>query len=168
MFFLLILIQLFKCVLWVISEWGVIPWVKIILCWTFKLYDASLVKLASPQKTLSSTEWVLGMFSFKLFRHLIIHICNIQMKECFKFPSTTYFFNVGKKVCPVGCLSLAKLNWDSQLGKLFSLPSQRNFPISFKPKVAIAKFIGKMQKKVWYYENWVGRHASFPPRQYVK
>ena len=36
---------------------------------------------------------------------------------------------------------------DSQLGKLFPLPSQKNFPISFKPKVAIAKFIGKMQKK---------------------
>jgi hypothetical protein len=35
----------------------------------------------------------------------------------------------------------------NKLGKLFSLPSQRNFSISFKPKVAIAKFIGKMQKK---------------------
>ena len=35
------------------------------------------------------------------------------------------------------------LNWDSQLGKKLSLPSQRNFPFSFKPKVAIAKFIGK-------------------------
>ena len=57
------------------------------------------------------------------------------------------FGKVGKEVCPVGCLSLAKLNWDSQLGKLFSLPSQRNFPISFKPKVAIAKFVGKMQNK---------------------
>ena len=22
-----------------------------------------------------------------------------------------------------------------------------------------------MQKKVWYYEKWVGRHASFPPRR---
>ena len=44
--------------------------------------------------------------------------------------------------------SFVLLNWDSQLGKFFSLPSQRNFPISFKPKVAIAKFIGKMQKKV--------------------
>ena len=40
-----------------------------------------------------------------------------------------------------------KLNWDSQQGRSFSLPSKRNFPISFKPKVAIAKFIGKMQKK---------------------
>ena len=48
------------------------------------------------------------------------------------------FGKVGKKVCPVCCLSLAKLNWNSQLGKHFSLPSQRNFPISFKPKVAIA------------------------------
>ena len=52
-----------------------------------------------------------------------------------------------EKVCPVGCLSVAKLNWDSQLGKYFSLPSQRNFRISFKPKVAITNFIGKMQKK---------------------
>ena len=56
----------------------------------------------------------------------------------------------GKKVCPVGCLSLAKLNWDSQLGKLFSLTSQRNFPISFKTKVAIAEFFWKMQRKTWY------------------
>ena len=53
-------------------------------------------------------------------------------------------------------------------GRPFSLPSQRNFSISFKPKVAIAKFIGEMQKKVWYYEKWVGRHASFPPRRSVK
>ena len=22
-----------------------------------------------------------------------------------------------------------------------------------------------MQKEVWYYEKWVGRHASFPPRR---
>ena len=29
----------------------------------------------------------------------------------------------------------AKLNWDSQKGRTFSLPSQRNFPISFIPKV---------------------------------
>ena len=32
----------------------------------------------------------------------------------------------------------------------FSLPSQRNFPISFKPKVAIVEFFQKMQRKVWY------------------
>ena len=28
--------------------------------------------------------------------------------------------------------------------------------------------IGKMQKKVWYYEKWVGRHVSFPRRRSVK
>ena len=28
--------------------------------------------------------------------------------------------------------------------------NQRNFPISFKPKVAIAKFVWKMQIKTWY------------------
>ena len=37
-----------------------------------------------------------------------------------------------------------------QHGRLFSLPSQRNFPVSFKPKVVIAKFVWKMQKNVWY------------------
>ena len=44
--------------------------------------------------------------------------------------------------CLVLCMdsSLAKGSRDSQLGRLFSLPSQRNFPISFKPKVAIARF----------------------------
>jgi hypothetical protein len=29
-------------------------------------------------------------------------------------------------------------------------------------------FVWKMQKKIWYYEKWVGRHASFPPRRSVK
>jgi hypothetical protein len=47
-------------------------------------------------------------------------------------------------------LSLVLLNWYSQQGILFSLPSQRNFPISFKPKVAIAEFFWKMQRKTWY------------------
>ena len=50
----------------------------------------------------------------------------------------------------------------------FSLPSQRNFPISFKPKVAIAKFSWKMQRKTWYYEKWLGRKAAFSPRSSVK
>ena len=39
-------------------------------------------------------------------------------------------------------------------------PSGQNFPISFKPKVAIAKFIGKMQRKTWY--------SSFPQKPVVK
>ena len=40
--------------------------------------------------------------------------------------------------------------------------------LGLKEMVAIAKFVWKMQKKVWYYEKWVGRHASFPPRRSVK
>ena len=44
----------------------------------------------------------------------------------------------------------AKLNWDSLQGRLFSLPSQRNCPISFKPKGAIVDFFWKMQRKTWY------------------
>ena len=59
-----------------------------------------------------------------------------------------------------------KLNWD--LANFFSIPYQRNFPISFKSKVVIAKFVWNIQKKVWYYEKWVGQHASFPPRRSVK
>ena len=74
-----------------------------------------------------------------------VFLCIFQKN--FAMDTENSFGKVEKKVCPVGCLSLAKLNWDSQLGKLFSLPSQRNFPISFKPKVAIAEFIGKIQKK---------------------
>ena len=34
--------------------------------------------------------------------------------------------------------------------------------------IAIAKFVWKMQKKVWYYEKWVGRHGSFPLRRSLK
>jgi hypothetical protein len=50
----------------------------------------------------------------------------------------------------LGLKKMGLLNWDSQQGRPFSLPSQRNFPISFKPKVAIADFFGKMQRKTWY------------------
>ena len=60
------------------------------------------------------------------------------------------FGKVGKKVCPVGSLSVVFLNWDSQQGRPFSLPSQTNFPIFFRPKVAIAEFLLKMQRKTWY------------------
>ena len=65
-------------------------------------------------------------------------------------------------MCPIGCLSLA----NSQPGKLFSQPSQRKFPISFKPKVAIAKFIGKMQKNLVLWKvGWTP--CLFPSRRSV-
>ena len=58
-----------------------------------------------------------------------------------------------------GYLRFAKLRQPT--GETFCF---QGIHISFKPKVAIAKFVWKMQKKVWYYDKWVGRHASFPPR----
>jgi hypothetical protein len=45
-----------------------------------------------------------------------------------------------------GYLRFEEKNWDSQQGRPFSLSSQRNFPITFKPKVAIAKFVLKIHK----------------------
>jgi hypothetical protein len=47
------------------------------------------------------------------------------------------------------------------INQIITVCSQRNFPISFKPKVAIAKFVWKMQKKVWYYEKWVDAMPLF-------
>ena len=35
-------------------------------------------------------------------------------------------------------------------GQTFFFTFQRNFPISFKPKVAIAELFWKMQRKTWY------------------
>ena len=100
------------------------------------------------------------------WKNYLEHLINNRFlrKEAWLLPpkwNTRFFFafSIRKK---------AKLNQDSQLGRLFFLPFQRNFSISFKPKIAIAKVVWKMQKKVWYYEKWVGRHASFPPGQSVK
>ena len=52
-----------------------------------------------------------------------------------------------KKGLPCWASQFSKIKLRQPTGKLFSLPSIMNFPISFKPKVAIAKFIGKMQNK---------------------
>ena len=49
-----------------------------------------------------------------------------------------------------------------------SLPSQKNVLISFKPKVAIAKFVWKMQKKPLVLWKLVWTPCLFPPRLPVK
>ena len=63
----------------------------------------------------------------------------------------------------LGLNEMGKFLWEGRekglpcwlsLGKLFYLPSQSNFPM-------------QNAKKVWYYEKWIGCHASFPPRQSV-
>ena len=50
--------------------------------------------------------------------------------------------------CWLSQFTFAKLRQPT--GQTFFLPSQRNFPISFKPKVAIAEFFWKMQRKTRY------------------
>ena len=80
--------------------------------------------------------------------------------DCFlHFPnelSYGYLRFEGNRKIPLG-------NWNSQQGRPFSLPSQGNFPISFKPNVAIAEFFWKMKKKPsWYSKvNLFGRRLIF-------
>ena len=75
----------------------------------------------------------------------------------------------GKEKGLPSCLSqFSKTRLRQPTGQTFFLSFPKEFPISFKPKVAIENFIRKIQKKIWYQENWVGRHASFPPRRSVK
>ena len=67
-------------------------------------------------------------------------MANLGLKEMGKF-----VWESRKKGLPCWLSQFSKTKQPT--GQIFSLPSQTNFPISFKPKVAIAKFIGKMQKK---------------------
>ena len=55
--------------------------------------------------------------------------------------------------------------WNTRFFLAFSKRTQiwlpqlwRKWVNSFKPKVAISKFIGKIPKKVWYYKKWVRCH----------
>ena len=51
-----------------------------------------------------------------------------------------------KKSLPSWLSQFSFANLRTQQGRPFFLPSQGNFPISFKPKVAIAEFVLKVQK----------------------
>ena len=73
-----------------------------------------------------------------------------------------------EKVLRCWLSQFSKIERRQSTGQLFSLPFQRNFPISFKPKVANdCKDHWENAKKVSYYEKCVRRHASFPPRRSV-
>ena len=52
-----------------------------------------------------------------------------------------------KKVLPTWLSQFSSAKLRQPTGQTFFLLSQRNFPISFKPKVAIAVFIWKMRMK---------------------
>ena len=60
---------------------------------------------------------------------------------------------------------MGKFLWKGR-GK--SLPSWLSWFSSFKPKIAIAEFFWKMQRKTWY-SIYGGRcHASFPQKSVIK
>ena len=61
----------------------------------------------------------------------------------------------------LGLKEMGKFLWEGREKVLSSWLSQF-FPISFKPKVAIAKFVWKMQKK-----SLVLLKVGFPPRRSV-
>ena len=77
--------------------------------------------------------------------------------------SNPLFIMPKEKVLPswLSQFSFAKLRQPT--GQTFSLPSQRNFLISFKPKVAIAKFIGKMQNKYGIVKSGLDAMPLFLP-----
>ena len=83
----------------------------------------------------------------------------------FIIPDFFLYFPMNFAMATLSLKEMGKFLWE---GREKSLPSWLSQFSSFKPKVAIAKFIGKMQKKVWYFEKRVGRHASFAPRRSVK
>ena len=50
----------------------------------------------------------------------------------------------------LGLNEMEKILWEGREKSLLSWLSQFSFVISFKPKVAIAEFFWKMQRKTWY------------------
>ena len=62
----------------------------------------------------------------------------------------------------------AKQNWDSQQGRTFTLPSQRNFHISFQPNIANSWVLLEDAKKqlVFHFEG--GHHAALPQTPVIK
>ena len=58
-------------------------------------------------------------------------------------------------LCPVGCLSLEKLNWDSQQGRDLAT-SGRN-----KQKFQLGQSYSCIMKKVWYHQIWIQNNLGF-------
>jgi hypothetical protein len=70
-------------------------------------------------------------------------MASLGLKEMGKFP-----WEGREKGLPCWLSQFSKTKLRQPTGqKKIPYLTQRNFPISFQPKVAIAKFIGKMQKK---------------------
>ena len=65
-----------------------------------------------------------------------------------------------------GFLCITKLGQPT--GQTFFSIFPKEFSHFFQTYGSHRKVCLENAKKKWYYEKWVGRHASFPPRQYVK
>ena len=71
----------------------------------------------------------------------------------FIIPDFFCIFQTNLVMATLGLKEMGKFLWEGREKGLpswlsqFSFASQRNFPISFKPKVAIPEFFWKMQKK---------------------
>ena len=88
----------------------------------------------------------------------------------FIIPDFFCIFQTNFAMATLGLKEMGKFLWEGREKGLPSWLSQFSFATSFKPKVTIAKFVWKMQKKYENYENyekWVGCHTSFPPRRSV-
>ena len=58
-------------------------------------------------------------------------------------------------LCPVGCLSLEKLNWDSQQVRDLAT-SGRN-----KQKFQLGQSYSYIMRKVWYHQIWIQNNLGF-------
>ena len=93
-----------------------------------------------------------GMASNPLFiictRLFCIFLTNLAMAILGLNEVGKFLWEDREKVLPSWLSQFCKTKLRQPTVQIFSIPSQRNFPISFKPKVTIAKFIGKMQKSL--------------------
>ena len=52
-------------------------------------------------------------------------------------------------LCPVGCLNLEKVNWDSQQGRDLAISGHNN------KKFQSGQFYTYIIRKVWYHQIWI-------------
>ena len=60
-----------------------------------------------------------------------------------------------KILCPVGCLSLAFLNWDSQQGRDLATSG------CSKKKIQLGQSYSYIIRKVWYHQIWIQTYLGF-------
>ena len=76
-------------------------------------------------------------------------MATLDLKEMGKF-----LWEGREKGLPCWLSQLSKTKLRQPTGQTFFSTFPKEFLISFKPKVAIVKCLGNMQKKAMYYEKW--------------